>query len=597
MKNKDDNQQLIDNSNEIQLILKALNTNWKVKIDFKIHEEVLKYIHGEIFYFSPKYVWPEMNHLIKYFANGFFADIDINEFPSQPKPIKELFCMTYISTLYTKWLINNFSQTLNEKKDGVTYNLEYNLEYKSENGEFDSRWTKEVWRSSFRAMDMIEQNIPGHCPEHLLYMKYSTSTPFLSRVFNHLVQIKQSFSLFLEIFYRIMSQMELSALDYKTYNSLNDSVVEEKYDQFKDIIYSWNIDIIPELAIILERLYPIFLFLETNTQNKEQNILDNIRCFFTEKLSEKYSFIHSPKIIEASLTSYILITIINYLLFNILHKYLNPDVQECLHYFWPKNKLTGSHLDYIVWINENMNKQLYFFQNTARINLLDDLIDNDSQTLRDDEKEGNNRMIENQANQGQGEATEQKVASPSDETGNPPEDKPKRHLSVGHSEETIKKLATYLVKGFSNSRGSLSALVSSLDEKDITINKLVFLFTGNKDYSFDGQYNLMWNAERVYLKLLIKLLHNLNELPTGSHAVDENRADYISKEYIKCRLTGGVWPKVAEAFDNIKSEATVRNADYKKNYKDIKAPINQKRLRDMKIIADLWLKCKDDIDF
>ena len=123
------------------------------------------------------------------------------------------------------------------------------------------------------------------------------------------------------------------------------------------------------------------------------------------------------------------------------------------------------------------------------------------------------------------------------------------------------------------------------------------MFTGNKDYSFDGKYNLTWNAERVYLKLLIKLLHNLNELATASNAVDKERSDYISDEYIKCNLSGGVWPKVAEAFENIKSAATIRNANYKKNYKDITAPINQKRQRDMKLIADMWLKCKDDIDF
>lgn len=177
------------------------------------------------------------------------------------------------------------------------------------------------------------------------------------------------------------------------------------------------------------------------------------------------------------------------------------------------------------------------------------------------------------------------------------EEKPKRHLSVGHDVEAIKKLATKLVDGYTNKRGSIPPLVSSNDEKNITINKLIFLFTGNKDYSFDGPYNLTWNAEQVYLKLLIKLLHNLNVLATGSHAVDKNRADYISEEYIKCSLTGGIWPKVAEAFENIKSGATIRNANYKKNYKDTEAPINKKRMNDMKVIADLWLKCKDNIDF
>lgn len=588
---KNNNQHLINNSEEAQLILKALNTNWKIKIDFSMHEQVLKYIHGDIFYCSPRNVWPKMKHLIQYFANGLFADFDDINSPNQPKSIKQLFCMTYISTLYTKWLINDFGQTLLKKKDGVTYNL--NDERK--NGTFDRRGIVNLWRKQIYVMEMMTRLIPGHCPEHILGLKYSSSTPFLSRVFNHLIQIKHSFSLFLEIFYRIMSQMDLSIFDFKTYNSLNDSVVEEKYDLFRDIVYGWNNDIIPELTIILEHLYPIFLFLETNIQNKDQNILDNIRCFLTEHISQKYSLNNSPIIIEASLTSYILITIINYLLFNILKKYLNPGVSECLNYFWPKNKLTGFHLDYIVWINENMNKQLYYFQNTTRINLLGDLIDTDSQTIINNEIEEdneNNNITQEKSNHG---PKQQQELGSGDETVVPLEKKLKRHLSVGHGVDTIKKLAKYLVNGFTNKRGSLPALVSSTDGN--AINQLIFLFTGNRDYSFDGPYNLTWNAEQVYLKLLIKLVHNLNELATGSHAVDEGRADYISNKYIKCRLKGGVWPKVAEAFENIKSEASIRNADYKKNYKDTKALINKKRLNDMKLIADLWLKCKYDIDF
>lgn len=589
MVNKDYNQQSIRNSNDAQLILKALNTNWRVKIDNNIHKEVLKFLNGHFNRRCIPYIY-SVNDLVDYYSQGFFVDVDHVKFYDLENKEKEFFCMMYMSTLYTKWLINDFELSLSKKKEGLTYNLELENK-KSDSGDAGVK-------KMLLAMAMMMAAVPGRKQDSLidlgiLDIKEYSSTPFLSRVFGHLIQIKRSFSLFLEIFYRIIGQMDLSLFDYKTYNTLNDSVIEEKYEQFRDIIYGWDTDIISGLSIIFEQLYPIFIFLEINISKEKQNILDRTRYFLTERNLAKNFRNHQPVTIETSLTSFILVTLINYLAFNFLNDYLSQDVSECFHYFWHQNNLTTFHRDYKEWIDKNMKKQLYFFQNTAGVSLIDD-----SQTIKnnglEEDNEDKNHITQDQANH---YPKQQQELGSSDETGNPPEDKPKRHLSVGHDIEAIKKLATYLVKGFTNTRGSLPALVSSNDEKNITINKLIFLFTGNKDYSFDGQYNLTWNAERVYLKLLIKLLHNLNELATGSHAVDTNRADYISDKYIKCKLTGGVWPKVAEAFENIKSEATIRNADYKKNYKDTTAPINQKRLKDMKVIADLWLKCKNDIDF
>lgn len=584
MINKDDNQHLIGNSEETQLILKALNTNWRIKIDFSMHEEMLKYIHRDIFYYSPKYVWPNMEHLIYYFAHGLFADFDDINSPNQPKPIKDLFCMTCISTLYTKWLINDFSQTLLEKKDGVTYDLKY----ESRNGTFDRRASADLWRNLFYAMDKMDRQLPGHCPEHILGIKYSSSTPFLSNVFNHLIQIKQSFSLFLEIFDRIMSQMELSLFDYKTYNLLNDSIIEEKYDLFREIIYGWNNEVIPKLAIILEHFYPIFLFLETNIQKKDQNILDDIRCFLTEHTSVNFPLIHSPIIIEASLTSYILITIINYLLFNILREYLNPDVSECLHYFWPKNQLTGFHLDYIVWINENMTKQIYYFQNTAKINLLSDFIDTESQTIRNQERNKENKSIKDtkQTQSAYRSGREQDSGIMNQETEkssqlNMKKDIP-NHIEVPYSKEMLTKFAEGLVRGIDDDSKPL--VTSKVKEGNGTkIKKLVCLFSGVdiNDESLEWPYNLKWTDYANSLKLLVYLLHYKGELKDPLDAINEKDKEGIA-EVIKQNFKGiHVWSIVGPALN------------YKERSLSSKAKIPVKSNVDlMKKLAQFWFECK-----
>ncbi len=401
---------------------------------------------------------------------------------------------------------------------------------------------------------------------------YST-TPPLRKVFDHLTHIKHSFHFLLEFFYNAFGSIKHLNFDYITYNSIFDSILKEDYKQFCAIIYDWDDTLVSQLSIMVELAYPTFYYIESHKTDYDSTL----ERFKNGLSAQDLQIITTPITL---IISYYTI----YLFSNILDKYLD-DFDRVMPYMCFSGFKKGFVKIFFDWINSETEAISEFFRNHP-----DNALPDNNVTEISSDSTGTSY------NDGTANEKHQKLGS-GDEAGNPPKEKPKRHLSVGHDVEAIKKLATYLVKGFTNERGSLPALVSSNDEKNITINKLIFLFTGNKDYSFDGPYNLTWNAEQVYLKLLIKLLHNLNELATGSHAVDEKRSDYISDKYIKCHLKGGVWPKVAEAFENIKSEANIRNADYKKNYKDTTAPINQKRLRDLKVIADLWLKCKNDIDF
>ena len=543
----------------------------------------------------------EGQQIVDLFRNEFFTNsnhFDFNSLSEEQKTYISIinFTYTYLSTIVTtcsRWFKatnkifsgdlrdwrrpqgdnDNFSVTIEEIDDeeGIDNDegvVDENIEVvDDDNEEYEDNILDE---DHFRI-----DSIPGLYTRPLFW---HSTTPPLRKIFDHLSQIKHSFHFFLELFYNTFGSISHLHFDYITYNSIFESVSQNDYKLFCAIIYNWDDSLISHLSIMVELAYPTFYFIES--QITEYDLA--LESYKNELSASDPQYTASP-------LTFIVSHYYIYIFRNILEKYLD-DFDRILPYasfsFYKKNFVEV----FFDWINKETEAISEFFRNHPD-NALPDK--NVTEIPSDSKDTSYNRGATNEE-QGQ---QEQQESGSSDETGNPPEDKPKRHLSVGHDIEAIKKLATYLVKGFTNTRGSLPALVSSNDEKNITINKLIFLFTGNKDYSFDGQYNLTWNAERVYLKLLIKLLHNLNELATGSHAVDTNRADYISDEYIKCRLTGGVWPKVAEAFENIKSGATIRNADYKSSYKNTEAPINKKRLRDLKVIADLWLKCKNDIDF
>lgn len=437
----------------------------------------------------------------------------------------------------------------------------------------------QVLRDSFSGNDPNKPfNIASRNKFSSKFFNYSTR-PSLEDVFNQLTQIKLSFRYLVELFYYYFGILKNFPLDRRISDILIQIVTEEDYERFHGLIKEWDELVVYQMSIMIDIIYPLLHYFESHITDYE-NILS---CINKDLTSKEY-------FLELSPIRVIINFLIIYIFKNNVQQYLADFELNSYNTFF-NNKTTRFEVLFYSWIDSEIELLSDYFLNNLDYNLPDRIA---TEILSYTDAKRNDEGI---ADEDKGQQVQQQDLGSGDETGNPPEDNPKRHLSVGHDVEVIKKLATYLVMGFTNTRGSLPALVSSNDEKNITINKLVFLFTGNKDYSFDGQYSLTWNAEQVYLKLLIKLLHNLNELATASHAVFEGRSDYISDKYIKCRLRGGVWPKVAEAFENIKSEATIRNADYRKNYKDTTAPINQKRLRDMKVIADLWLKCKNDMDF
>ena len=512
----------------------------------------------------------------EFFQSDFLRDSNFSNFHSLDNKTKTIISLIRISASYLRYVAYyNISIFAEVKKKYTEDKADDNFFYCMINKDDDSIKLEEFFR------DSRHETILDRTPRHL------------KTVFSHIVSIKNSSLLLFEQIYLMIGSVQHLHFDDKTFKRLNDSITQEDYEKFRLIIDSWNRDIVNELTIIIETFYPTLLYVESITTARTlYYISDDLGA---KDVTHKYEF---------SFVGVIFVILINYILNKNIASHLDHFERCALvssyksSFSFPKYIYANGEIEnpldwdyYINWIISGTEAIIDLFKNNQENLLIEE--NNIRAELGSDENKGGKKPIGNTPNPYKRNGLDMT----GDENTNPPIEKPKRHLSVGHDVEAIKKLATYLVKGFTNTRGSLSALVSSTDEKDITINKLIFLFTGNKDYSFDGPYNLTWNAEQVYLKLLIKLLHNLNELATASNAVDKERSDYISDEYIKCNLSGGVWPKVAEAFENIKSAATIRNANYKKNYKDITALINQKRQRDMKLIADMWLKCKDDIDF
>ncbi len=498
---------------------------------------------------------------LDFFKRDMFTNSDQIEFSTLTDEQKTCICMIYTSGLYTH-LISILSspilKTAHRAKSGDYINQQY-----SERGfTYTARIKNSDEPDEPELEDFIEDD--NLIKEPIVYERLISSyfiTPPLRVVFDYLIHIKLSFYLILEWFYNYLEHIEQLSFDYKTYNSLYESIAKEDYDLFYSIVNNYDNKTIRKLSIIIDLFYPTLHHFESQTTDYS-HIIDNIR-------KNSHNLVYGVE-----LTSSPIHTLFNFLIIYIFRNCIEPylsDTSRFLHYLALVDYSKKFVNIFNEWIEKETEEILDYFRNHY-----DTIIDSKKKQPKDPHKI---------------------LSEYSDDDNDLEEVDSKLHLTVGHDVEAIKKLATYLVNGFTNTRGTLPVLVSSNDEKNITINKLIFLFTGNKDYSFDGQYSLTWNAEQVYLKLLIKLLHNLNELATASNAVDKERSDYISDEYIKCNLSGGVWPKVAEAFENIKSAATIRNANYKKNYKDITAPINQKRQRDMKLIADMWLKCKDDIDF
>lgn len=363
-------------------------------------------------------------------------------------------------------------------------------------------------------------------------------------------------------------------IDYNTYNNLNESILNKDFDLFKKIASECDEKLLIALTRVINNYYNLFIVNEAII-TEDMNSLD---MEVIKKYLSNIATMSDDTGPEAFCRFLGTIYFYEYYYMGSLDK----DLSEAIDSLWEIVDLK----DFIKLLSDWCTLQAQ--------ELLDNLEDQPDPVidlLKDLKRpKGNN-----------------------DEDDEEKNDKLKSHISVNHDISTIKKLASFLVNQYNGTSGTLKNLVSSKDGDGET--KLIYLFTGNSKYAFDGQYNLEWNGEGPYLKLLIQLLYNTKKIETPEQAIDESHTDYISRTNIKTSFKG-VWDKVGEAFgrsgDSLKGAvfADEKNKKTKKQDKQDKTKtpeeielekqqkqIKQQRINDMTLIAEMWLECLNNKDY
>ncbi len=355
-------------------------------------------------------------------------------------------------------------------------------------------------------------------------------TPSLRKVFDCLVRIKRCFIFLLDLFCRILEPINHFHIDFKTYNTLYESVTGDNYEQFTNLIDNWDIEVTKELSLLVDKVFPLALYIESQATD---SMLNSIRDDLTTVLLEQK--------FESSLIRTLLIFLTDFIFINIMKNHVNDIAKETLCSLF-SIEFQAQHYE---WINSEVEEVIdYFKKNLHEIEFND--------TVNNGEKSDVSETCSNETKLNQ-EGTNLET----------PQDSKQEHLSVPYSQGVIRKLAEGLVKG--HDALDFPNLVSSEIGDDDAINKLVFLFKGKADIMVKEPYNLQWNKNYNLngLKLLIYLLHFTGEFENNDplNALDDNvkSKDGIS-ELVKFKNTGRkrIFPIVEEAFN--KGKKSIQNA-------------------------------------
>lgn len=398
----------------------------------------------------------------------------------------------------------------------------------------------------------------------------------LKVIFNHLTQTKHCSCFIINWFYCYLTNTQL--FDFATYNNLYESITEDNYERFHDMIINWDLVAIHDLSVSIDILFPLLLFIESNT-NDADTILYNVR-------KEIFSGVSPEDEINISPITIIFLFIISYLFNNNLFLYLthyqHDSVLTPFQAFISKNFMDI----YNNWIDKEIEVMSNFFRKNSRFCT-------PMGTLED--TDNTNKKANNHAGKGTGQTIAQQQESDSrgendklaDKIQNQPKDpEPKaeapRHIEVPCSKEMLTKLAEGLVQGIDDESKPL--VTSKVKERNGTIiKKLVCLFSGvgKNEESLEWPYNLEWTDYANSLKLLVYLLHYEENLDDPLKAINEKDKEGIA-EVIKQDFKGiPVWNIVGPALG------------YKKRSLGSTAKIPVKNnVGLMKKLAQFWFECK-----
>lgn len=403
-------------------------------------------------------------------------------------------------------------------------------------------------------------------------------TPPLKKVFNNLTQTKDCSIFILEWFFSYLESKTQISFDYKTFNDVYESIAEENYERFCDIVYNWNKVVIHDLSVSFDILFPLLLFIESNLDDAD-TILYNVR-------KEIFSGVSPEDEIYISPITIIFLFIISYIFDKNVFHYLTYYQQD--HSLTPfRAFISENFIDiYNNWIEKEIEVMSNFFRKNSRFCT-------PMGTLED--TDNTNKNTNNHAGKGTGQTiAQQQESGLSGENGNPanknqnppkapePKSEAPRHINVPCSKEMLMKLAEGLVRGIDDETKPL--VTSKVKERNGTIiKKLVCLFSGvgKNDESLEWPYNLEWTDYANSLKLLVYLLNYEGELKDPLDAVDENDEEGIAKE-IKQDFSGiPFWRIVGPALD------------YSERSLSSKAKIPVKNnVGLMKKLAQFWYECK-----
>lgn len=388
--------------------------------------------------------------------------------------------------------------------------------------------------------------------------------PPIGLVFNHLTHIKRSFHFFLELFYHYYGSLTYLHFDRKAYDSIFESIAKENYELFRDIIYKWDNQVVNKMLIVLEIVYPILYYFESQITNYDI-ILSRIN-------KELTSFDSRSVLLDLSPIRVIIHFLIIFLFRNIVEEYLNEE-QRIAHYKPFENQTMVFVKFFFAWIDNEIKAISDFFSNNPFEYLKEHIqIDNPNTTKSVeilDEK--SNEHSKNQDSQ------DSKLEQPGDNNPNPTDNdkqapledtEPKidvpDYIKVRCGQKMLEKLINGLINGHKDETlGYFTPLVTSKtgEDREAIKKKLICLFTGEgiNDESIKWPYDLKWNDKANSLKLLVYLLLYEGIVLSLSDAVDENNYDGIC-EKIKTNFTGKhVWNIVGNAlsYKSLRNKAKI----------------------------------------
>ena len=211
---------------------------------------------------------------LDFFKRDMYTNSDQIEFSALTNEQKTFICMVYTSGLYTHLMSivsSPMLKTVHSARSGNHINQRYTertFTYTASTNNPDEAESDDNYSMDdniIKTPTVYERLIPSFF-----------TTPPLRVVFYQLTHIKLSFYLLLEWFYNYLEHIEQISFDYKTYNSLYESIFKEDFDLFYSIVNNYDNKTISQLSIIIDLFYPTLYHFENQTADYS-HIIDNIR--------------------------------------------------------------------------------------------------------------------------------------------------------------------------------------------------------------------------------------------------------------------------------------------------------------------------------